>query len=157
MKQKTTKIHHHVSRAAGFPHAKRSSSVTNPTVTSDHVFWVNLTFFLWKNQEIHSPAQSLSHPFTHSLARVEKRTGEYVWPSELGRVCCAAGIVTRTSPAIVELTPNKSATTKVELVYWSSAPLRLQHSYCIVSVLLATALWALRSSVDAWTVLTVPC
>ena len=118
-------------RAAGFPHAKRS--VTNPTVRFDHVSWVNLTFFLWRSQEIHSLAQSLNNPFTHSLAQAEKRTGECVCPSGLGRVSCAAGIVTGTSTAIVELTPNKSATTQVAKLNCFAD--RLSHSVYIIGTI----------------------
>ena len=116
--QKTTKIHHQL---RGFPNAKRSSNVTNPTVTFDRVFWVNLTFSYGGVRKFtYSSSHSTTYSFTLSFARVEKRTGEYFCPSGLGRVFCATCFVTRTTIAMVELTPNKPATTqdaKAEIFY----------------------------------------
>jgi hypothetical protein len=84
-------------------------------------------------EESNSFTRPVTQPPIHSIARVEKRTGEFVCPSRFGLVCCAACIVTRTSTAIVQMTPNKSDTMKVAKL--NCVTDRLSHSaYSIVIV-----------------------
>jgi len=134
-------------RAAGLTHAKRRWSVTNPTVMYDDVFWFNLTFILWRSQEIHSLTTS--------------RAYRCVRFSERARPCILCSRYRYKNLDSDSRTDAKqichNAGCQAELFYSSSVPLCLQHKYCIVSLLLATAPWALCSGVAAWTVLTVPC
>lgn len=72
--QKTTKIHHHISRTAGFPHTKRSSVVTNLPVKSDQVFSVNLPW-RFSDEGVRKFTHSSGHSATHLLRRA--RRGAY--------------------------------------------------------------------------------